>query len=196
MFEQTSERLKKVSSERLDSAKKTARKNIDTAKKTAMKSLELAQKNIERTKQEINKVHHRIKTYPEYVLQYGLSFVFLSAAIYRIFNFSSGINEMHNLLMPFFMVYVVIFFELIVAVFLLFDKLVKIALILVSVFLSISLLFSLVANGTYIIRSLGELFVFDLNPTDFALHLCFLIVSLYLIFVMNLNSKKSMENYK
>jgi len=116
-----------------------------------------------------------------------LGLVFISAAIFRIFNFGIAKQEMALLSMPEFLAVFVIIGEIFLGITFLMNKYIKIASISAIAFLVFALTLALVRNGAYLLFQAGKLFVFDLEITDFFLHLNYLVL---LIFVY-LNNKKS-----
>lgn len=118
---------------------------------------------------------------PKDILRIFLALVFLSAGVFRIVNPAAVALELKNLQLPYFLSYFLICFEIGSGLLLLFNKYLK----TVSIFLSIFLLFALtrgvITNGYYIVRQVGELFVFRANPTDIFLHITFLIILISLV---------------
>lgn len=114
-----------------------------------------------------------------------LGIVFISAAVYRIFNYGIAKQEMASLKIPAFFVFIVIIFEILVGLAFMFNKYIKFAAILSAFFLILAIMLALIVNGKNIILSIGEIFVFNLTPTDILLHITFLI----LILVVYLNCK-------
>ncbi|MCK5283797.1 MAG: DoxX family protein [Nanoarchaeota archaeon] len=109
-----------------------------------------------------------------------LGLVFLSAGVYRILNFDAAIAEMAALNMPDFIAPIMIMFEIVMGILFLLSKGVKIAAVLSAIFLISAVIIGFIVNGSRIFSSLGELFVFNANPTDISLHLIYLALLLYI----------------
>lgn len=109
-----------------------------------------------------------------------LGIVFILASTYRIFFFEKGISEMNQLGLPIYFLYIVISLEFLLGLSLLSNKHVKLMSFLAIIFLSIALAIITIGNTTAIMSNLGELFVFDANPTDIVLHLTYLLILVFL----------------
>jgi len=120
------------------------------------------------------------------ILRIFLGLVFLSAGVFRIFNPGLAETEMISLHFPVFFSWVVIVLEIVGGLCLLFNRYVKKTLILFSVFLVVASILALVTSGKELVSNLSELFIYNLNPTDFFLHVTFLIIIITLL----LNYKK------
>jgi len=118
---------------------------------------------------------------PENILRIFLALVFLSAGIFRIFDHQTVIAEFTQLEIPIFFSYLVILFEIIAGLFLLFNKFSYQIYHLLVAFVSFALIWAFVINGHNLLKNIGELFIFNLNPTDVFLHLVFLLIALFLI---------------
>lgn len=112
--------------------------------------------------------------------RYFLALVFLSAGLFRIFNPSLAAQEFINLRLPLFLSPLMIMFEIGVGVGLLINRYTKQIYYSLLVFLLIVLSWALVINAREIINQAGELFVFNLTPTDWFLHLMFLVITVCL----------------
>jgi uncharacterized membrane protein YphA (DoxX/SURF4 family) len=108
--------------------------------------------------------------------RYFLALVFLSAGIFRIFNPSVAAQEFVNLELPLFLSPLMIIFEISAGLGLLLNKYTKQIYCSLLVFLVIVLGWALIINGREIINQASELFIFNLTPTDWFLHLVFLII--------------------
>lgn len=116
------------------------------------------------------------------LLRWLMALVFISAGLFRVFNYSYSQVEMTLLKLPEFFIWFILFFEIFAGVLLIVKKIwVKKILIALIAFLGLSLGWALVINGQEIIQSYQELFVFDLTPTDFFLHFVFLIILLSIL---------------
>ncbi|NLZ74702.1 DoxX family protein [Candidatus Falkowbacteria bacterium] len=129
---------------------------------------------------EISKIN-KIVRQPEDLLRIFLAFVFLTAGLFRIFNYDLAIAEFSFLRMPVFLCPLVIIFEIGAGIFLLFNKYVKQVYLALIVFLIFVLSLALVIRGEAMIASAGELFVFDLTATDWFLHFVFLLIAVMLL---------------
>lgn len=132
----------------------------------------------------IRLINMKIKLQADYLLKLFLGIIFLSAGIYRIFNWQSAILEVSNLGLPFPSIIsaFVVILEIIGALALLFNIQTKKALYVFSAFLGAALLWSLATSWQTLISGAGVLFTFNSNSTDFFLHFTYLIILLYLIF--------------
>jgi uncharacterized membrane protein YphA (DoxX/SURF4 family) len=115
-----------------------------------------------------------------------LGVVFFFAALYRIFNYSKGAEELSRLGIPVFLVSVVIIVELTIAASLILNKYVKYSTLTAIVFLVLAIIIGITSNFSYILQNIGELFVFDANPTDILLHVAYI----FFLFLLFKNSKK------
>jgi uncharacterized membrane protein YphA (DoxX/SURF4 family) len=117
----------------------------------------------------------------EFILRILLALVFLSAGIFRIFNPAAAIFELSHLHLPIFLAGLLIIFEIGAGLGLLLNKYVKQIYWLLIIFLILILIWALIVAGGELIKSAGELFVFNLTPTDFLLHLFFLLITITLL---------------
>jgi len=118
---------------------------------------------------------------PENILRIFLAFVFLTAGIFRIFIPDMAVFEFTALKLPVFLSGVTVFFEIGVGLCLLFNKYVKFIYWLLIVFLIFILIWALMINGKSLFFSAGELFIFNLTPTDWFLHFVFLLITITLL---------------
>ncbi|MFW5684491.1 MAG: DoxX family protein [Spirochaetota bacterium] len=117
---------------------------------------------------------------PKDVLRYGLALVFLSAAVFRIVNPAEAYEEMQSFNLPDWFAWFIVALEVFAGVSLVLKRLSVIALILLALFMVFTLTLSLIMSPD-LIAQVGEVFTYDHTPTDFALHLTYLIVIVYLI---------------
>jgi len=111
-----------------------------------------------------------------------LGLVFLSAGIYRVFNWQEAVLEILNLNLPFaeFISLFVMALEIIGGTLLMLNfKTKKIALIF-SLFIVLALAFALFSSWQAIINDAGKLFTFQAESTDFFLHLTYLLILLFI----------------
>jgi len=113
--------------------------------------------------------------------RYFLALVFLSAGLFRIIFPESATEEFMSLRLPLFLSPLMIVFEITAGLLLIFNKYIRPVYLSLLIFLSLTLLWSLIIAGSEIISSLGELFVFNSTPTDWFLHLVFLVVVVWLL---------------
>lgn len=133
---------------------------------------------------------------PLIIFQTLLALVFLSAGIFRIFNPEIVLDEATTLRMPVFLFKLVIVFEIVSGIGLLFNRGVKYIYTFLILFLSFALVLAIVLDGGQLLKSASELFVFNLTPTDWLLHFVFLLVALVLLIknMTRLNVKRDAKN--
>ena len=119
---------------------------------------------------------------PYALLRIFLGFVFLFAGIFRIFNPELVRLEFIKLSLPLSISWVVIVFEICAGLGLLLNRFTKQIYISLLFFLGFILFFAVILKGSEMFKSAGELFSFDLNPTDVFLHFVFLLIVFILIF--------------
>ena len=107
-------------------------------------------------------------------LRIFLALVFLTAGIFRIFNPTIAASEFITLGLPQFLTGPMIFLEIMAGLALMFNKFTKPVYILLVIFLVFALLLAVVKDGASLLAAAGELFIFNINPTDWFLHLIFL----------------------
>ncbi len=118
---------------------------------------------------------------PTEMLRIFLALIFLSAGFFRVFYPDIAILEYRNLRLPIFLSPLMIFFEIGSGLGLLFNKFTKYIYWLLIIFLIITLSWAFIIDGSALLKAAGELFVFNLNPTDFFLHFVFLVLAIVLI---------------
>lgn len=121
-----------------------------------------------------------IKKDPWVLLRLLMALIFLSAAIFRIFNIEAARSELLELSLPQILVWPLITLELIGGLCLLLDYQSKKAAIILSLFLFFALTQALFVNYQVILKQLPELFVFKANALDWFLHLVFIFILLSL----------------
>lgn len=117
---------------------------------------------------------------PENMGRYFLALVFLSAGLFRIFLPELAAQEIISLGLPKTLSSLIIIFEISAGLLLIFNKQTKYVYFSLLLFLSTALFWGLLIAGPEIILSLEELFIFNLTPTDWLLHLIFLIITTWL----------------
>lgn len=116
-----------------------------------------------------------------FLLRIFLGSVFLSAGVYRIFNWNQALKEFSRF--PPYLVYFLIIFTVILEIigglcFIFNIKIKKISLFLI-IFMVMALSEAIITSGKDMILKSGELFAFDLTPTDFFLHFTYLIILIF-----------------
>lgn len=122
---------------------------------------------------------------PTDILRVFLALVFLSAGLFRLFNYSGAGSEFSLLNLPISTIWLVIIFEIGAGTCLLINKFVKIVYYLLLIFIIFALIWAFVISGPTIAKQFGELFVFNLNPTDIFLHFVFFLIIITLLFKKN-----------
>jgi len=115
------------------------------------------------------------------IVRLFLALVFLSAGTFRIFHPEAAVFEFTSLQLPLWLAWPMIVFEIGAGLSLLFNKYTTYIYWLLSLFLILALFLALLINGPELINLAGELFIFNLNPTDFFLHLIFLLLVIILL---------------
>lgn len=110
------------------------------------------------------------------ILRWLMAAIFLSAALFRIFNPVAAADELSSLDLPRFFTWIILIIELAAGSALAFNRFVRPAAILLVIFLIFALSVALSVNGGGIWRGAGELFVFNPTPTDFFMHLVFIFI--------------------
>lgn len=110
-----------------------------------------------------------------------MGFVFLTAGLFRIFYGFEAAQELRLLNLPGFFTWPLIVLEIIGGLLLIFNKYLKIVLIVLTIFLIGALLNAIFLDGLNLFHQAGELFVFNLTPTDFFLHFVFLVILISLL---------------
>jgi uncharacterized membrane protein YphA (DoxX/SURF4 family) len=117
---------------------------------------------------------------PSALLRVSLGLIFLAAGTFRLFVPQLALDEMTNLGMPALMVFPITAFEIVMGLALIFNRYLKYATGALILFLLFALIRAAVLGGFGLLAAAGELFVFNINPTDVFMHLFFLVVLLFL----------------
>lgn len=118
---------------------------------------------------------------PITLLRLFLGIIFLSAGVYRIFNWQQAVLEFSKLNLNFvYLIALIIALEIIGGLFLILNIKTKKVLLVFIVFILLALMVALLSSGQALINNIGELFSFDANPTDVFLHFTYLIILTYL----------------
>ncbi len=123
----------------------------------------------------------KIRLDSENFLRIFLGLVFLSAGFFRILNSNLAVLEFINLRLPGWLSPIMIIFELGAGLGLLVNRYSKKIYYSLSIFLVIVLAWAFIIDGQSILNQAGELFVFNLNPTDWFLHFIFLLLAIFLL---------------
>ncbi|MCX6722078.1 MAG: DoxX family protein [Candidatus Staskawiczbacteria bacterium] len=119
---------------------------------------------------------------PENLLRLFIGLVFLSAGIYRIFNWQQAVIEFSRLNLNYpILIALMMILEIAGGLMLIFNIKTKKVLLVFILFILIALIAAFAVAGKNIISGLGQLFVFSPNPTDVFLHFTYLIILLYLL---------------
>lgn len=112
----------------------------------------------------------------EDILRIFLALVFLTAGIFRIFNSQMAALEYARLSLPIYLSPLMIIFEIGAGSLLLINRYTKFVYYLLAAFMVVVLAWSFFLDGHELLRKAGELFVYNLNPTDLFLHFIFLFI--------------------
>ena len=116
------------------------------------------------------------------LLRLFLGLVFISAGLYRIFNWQQAIWELSKLNLNFAWLSIfLILLEIIGGLLLIFNIKTKKVLLIFAAFLALTLIWALIISDKSLLGNASELFTFDLTPTDFFLHFTYLIMLAYLL---------------
>ncbi len=110
------------------------------------------------------------------LLRILIGFVFLTAGFFRVFNSGAAFQELELLNIPVIFSWPLIILEIAGGFLLIFNKYLKIVSIIFIIFLIGALVNAVYLDGLNLFFKAGELFVFNLTPTDFFLHFVFLII--------------------
>lgn|GEM_PF-771880 len=117
---------------------------------------------------------------PSVLLRVLIGLVFLSAGTFRLFVPQAALNEMANLNFSPLLVFPITAFEITMGLALLFNRYVKYVSGALIIFLLGAVIRGLMLGGKGLWLAAGELFVFNVNPTDVFMHLVFLIILVFL----------------
>lgn len=119
---------------------------------------------------------------PDDLLRIFISLIFIIAGLFRIFNPSLAQDELIYLGLPVFLSWFLIIFEIGGGAYLLFKgRFWRKITFLFIFFLFFALFLALKIDSITIINNFKELFVFDVNSTDFFLHFVFLVILISLV---------------
>ncbi len=117
------------------------------------------------------------------LLRLFLGITFLSAGIYRIFNWNQAVIEFSRLNLDgaYYLILLIILLEVVGGLLLIFNIKTKEVLLTFSVFITIALITAFMADGQNIISNFKELFIFTPSPTDTFLHFTYLVIIISLL---------------
>lgn len=116
------------------------------------------------------------------LLRIFLGIIFLSAGIYRIFNWPKAVIEFEALnLNSVYLIVLITGLEIVGGLLLLLNIKTKKVFLVFAVIMALAIINAFLAGGKNIILQSGELFAFDLTPTDVFLHTTYLIILIYLL---------------
>ncbi len=115
-------------------------------------------------------------------LRFFLGLIFISAGLYRVFNWQDAVLELSNLNLTTssYLIWLIIGLEIIGGLFLILNIKIKKTLLILIIFLTCAIALALIFNGNSIFVNLKELFIFNPTPTDTFLHLIYLGVLFYI----------------
>lgn len=120
---------------------------------------------------------------PIVLLRLFLGLVFLSAGIYRIFNWHQAVLEFSGLnINSDYLIILTIILEVFGGLLLILNIKTKKVLLAFIIFIFFALAAAFLNSGRDIISKSGELFFFNPTPTDVFLHFTYLIILIYLFF--------------
>lgn len=122
---------------------------------------------------------------PSVMLRILLGLIFLSAGSFRVIWPSAALAELASLQLPQFLAVPLMIFEITMGLALIFNRYVKVVYIILFVFMIGAICHALILGGSALWLAAGELFVFNINPTDIFMHLVFAFILLYLFLVTN-----------
>lgn len=122
---------------------------------------------------------------PEDILRIFLAFVFLSAGTFRIFHPEVAASEFSSLGMPIIFAPLMVVFEISSGIGLLLNKCTDFIYLVLIIFVVFALNLALIINWQGLLASAGELFIFNVTPTDWFLHFVFLVIALTLLIKKN-----------
>ncbi|PIT94495.1 hypothetical protein COT98_03180 [Candidatus Falkowbacteria bacterium CG10_big_fil_rev_8_21_14_0_10_39_9] len=117
---------------------------------------------------------------PSILLRILMGLVFFAAGVFRLFVPQAALNEMASLNMAGVWIFPIAAFEIVVGLSLFFNRYVKYSSAALIIFLFGALVKGLILGGKDLWLAAGELFVFDINPTDWFMHLAFWVILLVL----------------
>lgn len=118
------------------------------------------------------------------ILRIFLGIVFILAGSYRVFNWNQVALEFQNIKLDnIYLPILVVAFELIAGLLLILNVGIKKVIVLLIVFLSLGLLWSIIVNNPTLTDNLSQVFTFSQTPVDFFLHFTYLIILSYLFLI-------------
>lgn len=117
---------------------------------------------------------------PSALLRVLMGLVFLAAGVFRLFVPQAALTEMIGLGVSSLLVFPITAFEIVLGLSLILNRYVKYTSIALILFLLFALLRGLALGGKGLLLAAGELFVFNVNPTDIFMHLVFLLILVFI----------------
>ncbi len=114
------------------------------------------------------------------MLRVLMGLVFFAAGVFRLFAPQAALNEMTSLGLSGVWIFPIAVLEIAAGLSLVLNRYVKYSAGVLAVFLLGALIKGLILGGSSLWLKAGELFVFDINPTDWFMHLTFLLILLFL----------------
>lgn len=110
-----------------------------------------------------------------------LGIVFISAGLYRIFNYGVGVKEFQELKTSQIFLPLTIILELVLGTLLVLNKKVNFVLKSLLIFLGTAITIGVITNFKSIFSNINELFTFQANPTDILLHISYGVIILLIL---------------
>ncbi|MGE5425514.1 MAG: DoxX family membrane protein [Bacillota bacterium] len=118
----------------------------------------------------------------DFLLRGLMAAIFISAGIFRLFNAAEATGEMLSLGLPAVLSWLMCAFEIIAGTLLLANgRYFRSAVLSLIIFLALALFLALMTDAPGLWHGAKELFVFNVEPTDFFLHSVFIIILISLI---------------
>ena len=113
--------------------------------------------------------------------RFAAGFVFLSAAVFRVFNPAAAAHEMIRLHLPAGVSWAIVVFEIAVAMMFLLNVRVRLAALATILFLCGAIALALAIYWKEVFAAMHELFVFNPTPTDILLHVMYVLFLVLLV---------------
>jgi len=123
-----------------------------------------------------------------------MGLVFFTAGAFRLFAPQAALNEMASLGLSGVWIFPIAVLEIAAGLSLVLNRYVKYSAGVLAVFLLGTLIKGLILGGSALWLKAGELFVFDINPTDWFMHLTFLLILLFLFLSAVFKNSKDMPS--
>jgi len=110
-----------------------------------------------------------------------MGIIFLSAAIFRIFNYTLAKEELINLNLPLEILPVIILLEIMIGTLFIINKKIRFATITTIIFLSLAIVSVFILNFNKIINSIPQLMIFRADATDVFLHVVYVFLLIIIL---------------